>query len=199
MRRLGVDVRLGARVTDVTEHAVSVGEESIRTRTVLWAAGLAASPLTKDLGVPIDRAGRVKIEKDLTIPGDPRVYVVGDLISAEQDGKPLPGVAQVGMQSGRLAAENILASIDGATRKPFRYVDKGSMATIGGAKAVAHGNGRRLAGFFPWLPLLFHPLLFPRGFRNRLAVLFEWAWAYLTWQRSSRVILEAPEGPKARS
>jgi len=198
MKRLGVDVRLGARVTNVTEHAVSVGADSIPTRTVLWAAGLSASPLTKDLGVPTDRAGRVKIEKDLTIPGDSRVYVVGDLISAEQDGKPVPGVAQVGMQSGLLAADNILASIDGGARQPFRYVDKGSMATIGRAKAVADVNGRRFAGFFAWLLWLFIHVLFLVDFRNRLAVLFEWAWAYLTWQRSSRVILEAPEGPKAR-
>ena len=197
MKRLGVDVRLGARVTDVTAESVSVGSDVIRTRTVLWAAGLSASGLTKDLGVELDRAGRVKITKDLSIPGDPRVYVVGDLISAEQDGKPLPGVAQVAMQSGRLAAENILASMSGATREPFRYVDKGSMATIGRAKAIADVNGRRFAGFFAWLLWLFIHVLFLVDFRNRLAVLFEWAWAYLTWQRSSRVILEAPTSPAA--
>ncbi|MBX7194698.1 MAG: NAD(P)/FAD-dependent oxidoreductase [Sandaracinaceae bacterium] len=194
MKRLGVEVRLGARVTGVEADVVRVGAEEIRTRTVLWAAGLSASPLTKDLGVETDRAGRVKIERDLTIPGDSHVYVVGDLLSLDQDGKPLPGVAQVAMQSGRLAAENILRTIDGEPRASFRYVDKGSMATIGRAKAVADVNGRRFAGFFAWLLWLFIHVLFLVDFRNRLAVLFEWAWAYLTWQRSSRVILEAPEG-----
>jgi NADH dehydrogenase len=121
---------------------------------------------------------------------------VGDLISLDQDGKPLPGVAQVAMQSGRLAAENVLATIDGRARRPFRYVDKGSMATIGRAKAVADVNGRRFAGFFAWLLWLFIHVLFLVDFRNRLAVLFEWAWAYLTWQRSSRVILEAPDAKR---
>jgi NADH dehydrogenase len=164
---------------------------------VLWAAGLSASGLTTDLGVELDRVGRVKITEDLSIPGDPRVYVVGDLISAEQDGKALPGVAQVAMQSGRLAAENILASMSGAKRKPFRYLDRGSMATIGRAQAIADVNGRRFAGFFAWLLWLFIHVLFLVDFRNRLAVLFEWAWAYLTWQRSSRVILAAPDGPLA--
>jgi NADH dehydrogenase len=198
MKRLGIDVRLGARVTDVKADAVHVGSDVIRTRTILWAAGLSASGLTKDLGVELDRMGRVKVEKDLSIPGDSRVFVVGDLISLEQDGKPLPGVAQVAMQSGRLAAENVLATIEGGPRRPFRYVDKGSMATIGRAKAVADVNGRRFAGFFAWLLWLFIHVLFLVDFRNRLAVLFEWAWAYLTWQRSSRVILEAPEAKDPR-
>ncbi len=196
MKRLGVDVRLGARVTDVKADAVHVGDDVIRTRTILWAAGLSASGLTNDLGVELDRMGRVKVEKDLSIPGDARVFVVGDLISLDQDGKPLPGVAQVAMQSGRLAAENVLATIDGRARRPFRYVDKGSMATIGRAKAVADVNGRRFAGFFAWLLWLFIHVLFLVDFRNRLAVLFEWAWAYLTWQRSSRVILEAPDAKR---
>lgn len=199
MKRLGVEVRLGARVTDVSADAVRIGDEVIRTRTVLWAAGLAASSLTKGLGVETDRAGRVKIEKDLTIPGDPRVYVVGDLLSAQQDGAPIPGVAQVAMQSGRVAAQNILRTLSDTPRQPFRYVDKGSMATIGRAKAVADVNGRRFSGFVAWLLWLFIHVLFLVDFRNRLAVLFEWAWAYLTWQRSSRVILEAPASPSTRS
>jgi NADH dehydrogenase len=201
LRRLGIDVRLRARVTDIGPEGVRYttpdgATTSIPARTVLWAAGLAASPLTKDLGVPIDRAGRVHAEKDLTLPGDARVSVTGDLLAMEQDGKPLPGVAQVAMQSGQLAAENILRTIAGKPRAPFRYVDKGSMATIGRAHAIADVGGRRFAGFFAWLLWLFIHVLFLVDFRNRMAVLFEWAWAYLTWQRASRVILEAPEGPR---
>jgi NADH dehydrogenase len=200
LRRLGIDVRLGARVSDVREDGVSYTKdgatEIVRARTTLWAAGLAASPLTKDLGAPLDRAGRVKVEKDLTLPGDERVAVVGDLLCLEQDGQLLPGVAQVAMQSGRVAAENVLRALEGRPRQAFRYVDKGSMATIGRAKAIADVNGRRFSGFFAWLLWLFIHVLFLVDFRNRMAVLFEWAWAYLTWQRSSRVILEAPEGPR---
>jgi NADH dehydrogenase len=130
----------------------------------------------------------VKVKDDLTLLEDDRVYVVGDLISLEQDGRTLPGVAQVALQSGNLAAKNILASLSGRPRQAFRYVDKGSMATIGRAKAIAEVRGHRFSGYFAWVLWLVIHVLFLVDFRNRLAVLFEWAWAYVTWRRSSRVI-----------
>lgn len=192
LRGLGIDVRLGARVTSVDAHGVTVGEETIRAGTVLWGAGVRASALTAGLGVPLDRAGRVRTEKDLSCPGRPEIFVVGDVVALEQDGKPLPGVCQMAMQGGRAAAANVLRCIEGRPTVPFRYDDKGSMATIGRARAVAEIGRLRFAGFFAWFLWLFIHILFLIDFRNRLAVLFEWAWTYLTWSRSSRVILEAP-------
>lgn len=193
LRALGIDVRLGTRVTDVREGGVTVrtkdGESSeIDSKTILWSAGLRASPLTESLQTSLDGAGRVKVKDDLTLLEDDRVYVVGDLISLEQDGRTLPGVAQVALQSGNLAAKNILASLSGRPRRAFRYVDKGSMATIGRAKAIAEVRGHRFSGYFAWVLWLVIHVLFLVDFRNRLAVLFEWAWAYVTWRRSSRVI-----------
>lgn len=196
LRGLGVDVRLNTRVTKVDAAGVQIGEEFIPARTTLWAAGLKASGLTAQLGAPLDRAGRVKVNADLTLPDNERIHVLGDLIALEQDGKPLPGVAQTAIQSGELVAANILATLDGHPRKAFRYRDRGSMATIGRARAIADVNGVRFAGFFAWMLWLFIHVLFLVDFRNRLAVLFEWAWAYLTWQRSSRVILSAHEPAK---
>ncbi len=196
LRSLGVDVRLNTRVTKVDASGVQIGEEFIAARTTLWAAGLKASGLTAQLGAPLDRAGRVKVNADLTLPDDERIHVLGDLIALEQDGKPLPGVAQTAIQSGELVAANILATLDGRPRKAFRYKDKGSMATIGRARAIADVIGVRFAGFFAWMLWLFIHVLFLVDFRNRLAVLFEWAWAYLTWQRSSRVILASHEPRK---
>jgi NADH dehydrogenase len=197
LQSLGIDVKLGARVTGVDADGVTWrtadgATGSLAARTVLWGAGLSASPLTASLQTPLDRAGRVCVTPALNLPDDERVQVIGDLIALEQDGRPLPGVAQVAMQSGRHAAENILAAWAGKSRTPFRYRDKGSMATIGRAKAVADIGGRRFSGFFAWLVWLFIHLLFLVDFRSRVAVLFEWAWAWITWQRSSRVILEAP-------
>jgi NADH dehydrogenase len=194
LARLGVEVRTGALVTAVEDRAVWIGQERIDARTTLWAAGVRASPLTAGLGAPLDRAGRVKVEPDLSVPGHPEIFVLGDLIAKEQDGKPLPGVCQLGLQSGRATADNVLRAIRGRERLPFRYEDKGSMATIGRAKAVAEiGTRVRTSGFVAWLLWLFVHVVFLVEFRNRIAVLFEWAYAYLTWQRSSRVILEVPE------
>jgi NADH dehydrogenase len=193
---LGIEVRLGARVTGVDAHGVHLGDEYIRAGTVLWAAGVRATPLTAQLGAPLDRAGRVKVEADLTVPGHPEIRALGDLISRDQDGRPLPGVCQLGMQSGRFAAEEILRAQRGLPARTFRYDDKGSMATIGRARAIAEIGRARFAGFFAWLLWLFIHILFLVDFRNRLAVVTEWAWAYLTWQRSSRVILTAPERVK---
>ena len=193
MRGLGIELRLNAKVTHIDAHSVKIGDEEIRTRSVIWAAGVKASPLTADLGAPMDRAGRVKVEKDLTVPSRPEVYALGDLVSMEQDGKLLPGVCQMGIQSGTHAALNVLRTIRGQQREPYQYNDKGSMATIGRAKAIAEIGRLKISGFFAWFLWLFVHILFLVDFRNRMAVLFEWAWAYFTWRRSSRVILEVPQ------
>lgn len=190
---LGVEIRTGARVTGVDAHGVSIGEERIRAGTVLWAAGVTASPLTKDLGAELDRTGRVKVRADLTLEGHPEIRVLGDLVCRDQDGKPLPGVCQMGLQTGHFAGEEIARGLRGLPAREFRYTDKGSMATIGRARAIADLGRLRFAGLFAWLLWLFVHVLFLVDFRNRLVVLFEWAWAYLTWERSSRVILSAPE------
>ncbi|AKF07520.1 NAD(P)/FAD-dependent oxidoreductase [Sandaracinus amylolyticus] len=199
LKRLGVEVRLSTKVTKIEEGCVHMGDEVVRSNTILWAAGVRASPLTKDLGTELDRAGRVKVADDCTVPARPEIFMLGDLISKEQDGKMLPGVAQLALQTGRHAAKNIVRSVKGQERLPFRYRDKGSMATIGRAKAIAEIGRVKLAGFVAWVLWLFIHVMFLVEFRNRLAVLFEWAWAYLTWQRSSRVILETPSAPSTRA
>ncbi len=194
LRALGVEIRLRARVTQVDAHGVCIGDDRIAAGTVLWAAGVAASPLTKDLGAPLDRAGRVQVDESLRVPGHPEIFALGDLIARDQDGRPLPGVCQLGIQSGEHAAREIGRALRKEPPLPFRYADKGSMATIGRARAIADLAGRaRFSGLFAWLLWLFIHILFLVDFRNRLVVLFEWAWAYLTWERSSRVILAAPE------
>jgi len=184
-------------VTDLGDDFVELGEETISTRTVLWAAGVRANPLAAHLGVPLDKAGRVWVEDDLSTPDRHEVFVVGDLIAKTQNGKPLPGVAQLAIQSGRHAAKNIRLSIDGRPRLPFRYVDKGSMATIGRHRAVAQIGGFNSSGIVAWWLWLTVHLLSLVGFRSRIAVLMEWALSYFTWQRRSRVILEVPSAPMA--
>jgi NADH dehydrogenase len=188
----GVDVRTGQMVTAIDDWGVSIGPERIAARTVLWAAGVAASPLARTLGVPLDRAGRVLVEPDLTIPGRDDVYVVGDLASLEQDGKPVPGVAPAATQEAKHAAKNILRTMRGEPRLPFRYRDKGSLATIGRAAAVADLGRIRLSGLLAWLAWLFIHILFLIGFRNRFVVLFEWAWSYVTYDRGARLITGPP-------
>jgi NADH dehydrogenase len=185
---IGVEIRCSARVTGIDDRGVSIGAERIAARTVLWAAGVAASPLAKTLGVPLDRAGRVPIQPNLTISGHPTVYVIGDLAVIEQDGKPVTGLAPIAIQEGRLAAGNIIRTLRGQPVKPFRYRDKGVMATIGRAKAVADMNGLKMAGFFAWMAWLFIHILYLIGFRNRLVVMFSWAWVYVTYDRGSRLI-----------
>jgi NADH:ubiquinone reductase (H+-translocating) len=192
LEELGIEVRTGVPVTDLGVDFVELGSERIATRTVLWAAGVRASPLTKQLGVPTDKAGRVWVEQDLSVPDRPDVFVLGDLIAMTQNGKPLPGVAQLAIQSGRHAARNIALQLAGKPRLPFRYVDKGSMATIGRNKAVAELGRFEFSGIVAWWLWLTVHLLFLVEFRRRLAVIVEWAWAYFTWQRRSRVILEVP-------
>ncbi|HEX6924057.1 MAG TPA: NAD(P)/FAD-dependent oxidoreductase [Longimicrobiaceae bacterium] len=189
LERLGVEVRLNAMVTNIDFEGVWVGDERIETRTVVWGAGVKASPLGHKLGVPTDRMGRVFVEPDLSIPGHPEVFVIGDLANfSHQTGEPLPGVAQVAMQQARTAAENILRTMRDQPRLEFRYKDKGMMATIGRAAAVAVIGGRKLSGLIAWLAWLFVHIVFLIGFRNRVLVLLQWAWAYLTWQRSARLI-----------
>ncbi len=197
LAQLGVEIRVGARVTNVDAHGVFLGQEHIRAGTILWAAGVKASPLTKDLGAALDRSGRVLVEADLTVPGHPEIRALGDLVCRDQDGLPLPGVCQMGIQSGRYAGEEIARGLRGLPARKYRYDDKGSMATIGRARAIAEIGKLRFSGFFAWLLWLFVHVLFLVDFRNRLIVLFEWAWAYLTWERSSRVILTAPERASA--
>jgi NADH dehydrogenase len=189
LRRIGVEVRTSALVTRVTPDAVWVGGEQVRCRAVLWAAGVAASPLARSLGVPLDRAGRVLVEADLSIPGHPEAFVVGDLAAfLHQDGGPLPGIAPVAMQQGRAVAENVWRRLNRQPTVPFRYRDKGYMATIGRAAAVAVIGRLHLSGRIAWLAWVLVHIAFLIGFRNRFIVLFEWAWAYVTFQRGARLI-----------
>ncbi|HVL59424.1 MAG TPA: NAD(P)/FAD-dependent oxidoreductase [Burkholderiaceae bacterium] len=190
LRRLGVTLRTGALASDIDEYGVRVGDERIEARTVLWAAGVAASPLGRCLNVDTDRAGRVPVEPDLSVPGHPEIFVIGDLASVRSDGKPVPGVAPAAKQMGRVAADNIVARIGHQPTRPFRYRDYGSLATIGRAAAVAQVGGMKLWGLPAWLFWLFVHIFFLIGFRNRLVVLFDWAWAYWTFERSARIVAD---------
>jgi NADH dehydrogenase len=186
---LGVDVRTSARATNLTEAGVQVGDEFIPCRVKIWAAGNNASFVGKTLGVPADRVGRIVVNDDLTIPGHPEVQVIGDLANfSHQTGEPLPGVSPVAMQQGRHAAHNILAMIKGRKPQRFRYWDKGNIATIGRNKAVADLKFAHLSGLPAWLAWLFVHIIFLVGFRNRLLVLFQWAWAYFTFDKGARLI-----------
>jgi NADH dehydrogenase len=187
--RLGVSVRTGMAVTAVTPGAVAVGRETIAAETVIWAAGVSASPLGATLGVPLDRAGRVLIEPELTIPGYRNVFVIGDLASLKgEDGQPLPGVAQVAIQMGRHAARQVLRGIEKQPYRPFRYKNLGNMATIGRNSAVADFGWMTMKGYFGWLAWLFVHILNLIGFRNRIVVMVQWAWSYFSYQRAIRLI-----------
>ena len=190
LKKLGVEVRTGATVTSVDDDAVQFGGERLQAGTVLWAAGVAAAPIGRALGAPVDRAGRVLVEPDLSIPGHPEVFVIGDLASVTQDGRPLPGVAPVAMQEG----EHVARVIRGTTRRAFRYRNPGDMATIGRAAAVADFGRFQLTGWIAWVAWLFVHILKLTGFRNRLVVLVQWAWAYFTYQRSIRLITGEDRG-----
>src|SRR5216117_3194147 len=186
---LGVEVRTSTRATNLNEAGVQVGDEFIPCRVKIWAAGNNASFVGKTVGAPIDRVGRVIVNKDLTIPDHPEVQVIGDLANfSHQTGQPLPGVSPVAMQQGRHAAQNVLAMIDGRKPQRFWYFDKGSMATIGRNKAVADLKLIHLSGIPAWLAWLFVHVIFLVGFRNRLAVLFQWAWAYFSFNKGARLI-----------
>lgn len=196
LEALGVEVRLGALATGIDEAGVTIGDERIAARTVVWAAGVAASPLARSLGAPLDRAGRVKVEPDLTVPGHPEIAVVGDLMAFTQDGEPVPGVAPAAMQAGRHAARNILRRLDGKAPLPFRYLDKGMLATIGRGSAVADIRGLKFSGFIAWFLWLFVHIFFLVGFRNRLLVMIQWAYSYLTYDRGARLITSTWHGLK---
>jgi NADH dehydrogenase len=196
LRHLGVDVRTSSMVTGVDPGAVWIGHEKILSPVVLWAAGVAASPLGQKLGVPIDRAGRVFVRPDLSIPGHPNVFVIGDLAALkDENGKLLPGVAPVAMQQGGWVAQTIARDLENQPRRDFRYHDKGSLATIGRAAAVAQIGKFELSGYFAWLAWLFIHILFLIGFRNRLLVMIQWAWSYLTYERGARLITGSDELP----
>ncbi len=205
LKEMGVEVRTNAMVTNIEAGAVSVGKEKIPASVILWGAGVSASPLGKMLGVPVDKAGRVIVERDLTVPGHPEVFVTGDLASARRhNGQPVPGVAPAAIQMGKFAARQIKRSVEGKLREKFEYLDKGSLATIGRSRAVADFGKVHISGLFAWLAWLFIHLLFLVGFRNRLFVLSEWAWAYLTYNHSARLITEPAEKepvekPRARA
>jgi NADH dehydrogenase len=187
--RLGVDVRTNTLVTAIGPGFVQAGDERISAETVLWAAGVAASPLGASLGVPVDRVGRVLVQPDLTIPGHPEVFVIGDLASlAGPAGRPLPGVAQVAMQMGAHASRNIIRATQGQPLRPFTYLNLGDMATIGRASAVADLPMIKLTGAIGWLAWLFVHILNLIGFRNRLVVMVQWAWSYFSYQRAIRLI-----------
>src|SRR6266513_667272 len=198
---LGVEVRTGTRATNLTEAGVQIGDEFIPCRVKIWAAGNNASFVGKTLGAPADRVGRVIVNDDLTIRRHPEVQVIGDLASfSHQTGEPLPGISPVAMQQGRHAARNVLAMIKGRKPQRFHYWDKGTMATIGRNKAVADLKFMHLSGLPAWLAWLFVHIIFLVGFRNRLLVLIQWAWAYLTFDKGARLItrnFQAEQRPPA--
>jgi len=196
LARLGVKVRTSALVTRIDPGVVWVGSESIPASVVIWAAGVQASSLGKRLDAPLDRAGRVMVNPDLSIPGHPEVFVIGDLASLKDEhGNLLPGVAPVAMQEGRAAADMIKRDLHHQPRKNFRYFDKGSLATIGRAAAVAQRGKIHISGYFAWMAWLFVHIFFLIGFRNRIIVLIQWAWSYLTYERGARLITGSMDLP----
>jgi len=188
LKQLGVEVLTGSAVEKIDERGVLVGGDYLAARTVLWAAGVTASALARSLNVPLDRAGRVVVQPDLTVPESPRVFVIGDLASCVQIGRPLPGVAPVAIQQGRWAAKNIMRALNRRTHLPFRYADRGTLATIGRAAAIAERGRIRLSGFAAWVLWLLVHILWLIGFRNRFLVIAEWAWAYVRYERGARLI-----------
>src|SRR5581483_6472643 len=194
LTRLGVEVLTSAMVTDVRPGSVHMGEKVLPATVILWAAGVAASPLGRKLGVAVDRVGRVPVLSDLSLPEHPEVFVIGDLAAFQDEaGKLLPGVAPVAIQEGNAVARNIARELQGKSRLPFHYRDKGSLATIGRAAAVADFGRLHISGYLAWLAWLFVHIFFLIGFRNRILVLFQWAWSYITYQRGVRLITGSPE------
>jgi NADH dehydrogenase len=186
---MGVEVRTGSPVTSIDEDGIVVGGERIAAKTVIWSAGVAASPAGQWLGVETDRAGRVKLLSDLSVPGHPNIFVIGDTSTLQQDGKPLPGVAPVAMQEGRYVASVIADRVAGKeVKRAFHFRDKGNLATVGRSYAIVDIGKFRLTGFFAWVIWLLVHIFFLIGFRNRLVALFQWAWTYFTYQRGARLI-----------
>ena len=189
LHHLGVEVRTNSPVTNVGEGFVEVGDERVSASVVLWAAGVLASPLGRALGAPVDRAGRVLVEADLSVPGHREIFVIGDLASLNSaEGVQLPGVAPVALQQGKWVARQITADLAGKPRKLFHYLDKGSLATIGRAAAIAEFGKVHISGFLAWCSWLFIHIFFLIGFRNRAVVIFQWAWSYITFQPAARLI-----------
>ena len=191
LEQLGVEVRLNAKVTNIEPGAVMIGSEQIPSRVTLWAAGVAASPLGRKLGVATDRAGRVQVTGDLAVPGHKDVFVIGDLASyLDKHGHPVPGVAPAAIQMGKFAAGQITRDLNREPRTTFHYLDKGSLATIGRSKAVGDLPGLHVSGVIAWLMWLGIHIAFLIGFRNRVLVMMEWAWAYFTFNRGARLITD---------
>ncbi|HXG72394.1 MAG TPA: NAD(P)/FAD-dependent oxidoreductase [Gemmatimonadaceae bacterium] len=190
LEALGVEVRLNSLVTGVDRAGVWIGSERIAARTAFWAAGNIASPLAKSLGAPLDGAGRVVVEPDLSVPGHPKIFAVGDLAVVNQDGRTVPGVCPAANQGGAAAAENILRDIRRQPRRNFRYRNKGDLAVIGRSRAIADFGKVRFAGRIAWLLWLFVHIMYLVGFRNRISVLLQWTYAYLTYQRGVRLITD---------
>ncbi len=198
LAEIGVEVRLGMRVTNIDAHGVELGAERLTSATVVWAAGVEATPLTATLGVPLDKMGRVLVGRDLALPGHPDAFAIGDMARFEQDGAPLPGISPVAMQQARFVAELIAREEKSQTRLEFRYHDKGSMATIGRSRAVAQTGKIHLTGFIAWLAWLVVHIWYLIGFRSRLVVLITWAWSYLTYRRGARLITARTWEPHSR-
>ncbi len=189
LRALGVKVMKGSAVSGITEDEVQLGDQIVPTATTLWAAGVQSSSLGRSLGIPLDRAERVLVEPDLSVPGYKEAFVIGDLAAfLHQTGAPLPGIAPVAMQQGKHAAKNILKAVAGRSSDPFHYRDKGNLATIGRKAAVADLGGLRISGFFAWVVWLLVHILYLIGFRSRLVVMLNWAWSYFTLKRPARLI-----------
>ena len=194
LERLGVTVWLGRRVTGIDADGVQLGADRLVAKTVVWAAGVAASPLGATLGTPLDRAGRVIVEPDLSVRGHPEIHVIGDLAALPNHLPPVPGIAPAAKQMGRHAARNILAALEGKPRRPFRYRDYGQLATIGRSAAVATMGRFHLWGFPAWFLWLVAHIWFLINFRNRMVVMIDWAWAYWTFKRYARIV--ATTAPK---
>ena len=189
LESLGVQVWTSSTVTGIDANGVDVGPERIQTATALWAAGVQASPLAKSLDAPLDRSGRVLVERDLSVPGHPEIFAIGDMASArDEDGSPFPGLAPVAKQEGAHVARTIRRMLRDEPREPFHYVDRGQMATIGRSRAIAEVGRVRFAGFVAWLAWLVVHIYFLVGFKNRLFVVISWAWSYLTFRRGARLI-----------
>ncbi len=186
---LGVKVRVNAHVTNINAQGVYLGDELIKSATVIWGAGVQATSFTQRLSVPLDRAGRILVAPDLTLPGHSEVFAIGDMMTFQDPtGKPLPGISPVAMQMGAWVAQNIQRAIAGQSREPFHYAEKPTMATIGRSAAIAQIGKLHLSGWLAWLAWLMVHIFFLIGFRNRLVVIFEWAWSYFTYERGARLI-----------
>jgi NADH dehydrogenase len=195
LERLGVTVWLGRPVTGIDAGGVRMGGDHLAARTIVWAAGVAASPLGASLGAPCDRAGRVIVGEDLSLPGHPEVAVIGDLAALQWHQPPVPGIAPAAKQMGRYAARRILNQLKARPTPPFRYRDYGMLATIGRNAAVAVFGRIRLSGYPAWLLWLLAHIWYLIGFRNRIVVIIDWAWAYWTFERGARIVSGAPREP----